>query len=464
MIMLTSAKIAEIVDGELYGSEEILIFSAPEIDSRKCVRGSLFLAFQGENVDGHDFAEGAIENGASLVIANRKIDFPCVVVADVAQALAQIATYVREVLSELVVIGITGSQGKTTTKDLLAHILSLVGSTIAPEGSLNNELGAPLTLLRCDDQTRFCIVEMGARHEGDIRNLCSVVKPNIAVALIVGSAHLGEFGSTEAIARAKSEIIRSLSPEGIAVLGLYDKYTPKFADGMKVRRITFGQQREADIRATDIDIREGRAHFDLVTPEGRAAVALRLVGEHQVPNALAAAAVCTALGISIEVIASGLSTAEVSSHWRMELHELKDLLLINDAYNANPESTSSALKTLAFFAQARGGQSWAFLGKMHELGEASTSEHSKVGKVAGALGIDHLVCVGAPEYALDGDSFPDTRHHIFATKAEAAELIGFLSPGDVVLVKGSRAEKMEELAERLIAEWDERVSRVSEEE
>ena len=289
MIQLTSAEIAEIVDGELYGSEKISIFNAPEIDSRKCIKGSLFLAFQGENVDGHDFAEVAIENGASLVLASRKIDFPCVVVEDVARALAKIATYVREVLSELVVIGITGSQGKTTTKDLLAHILSLVGSTIAPEGSLNNELGAPLTLLHCDAQTRFCVVEMGARHEGDIRNLCSIVKPNIAVALNVGSAHLGEFGSTDAIARAKSEIISTLSPEGIAVLGLYDLYTPKFADGMNVRRLTFGQQRDADIRATDIEIREGRAHFDLVTPEGRAAVALRLVGEHQVPNALAAA-------------------------------------------------------------------------------------------------------------------------------------------------------------------------------
>ena len=458
MIKLSSAEIAEIIGGDLFGSGELSITQAPEIDSRKCIKGSLFLALQGDNFDGHIFARDAIENGAVLAITTRKIDFPCVVVVDVAKALSQLATHVRNILSELIVIGITGSQGKTTAKDLLTQVLSMVGPTVATDGSLNNDLGVPLTLLRCDEKTRYCIVEMGARHEGDIQRLCEVVRPNIGVVLNVGNAHLGEFGSVPAIARTKSELIHSLPKDGLAVLGLYDQYTPKFADGMRVTRLTFGQQHGADIRATDIDIREGRAHFDLVTPEGRASVALRLIGEHQIPNALSAAAVCTGLGISIDVIASGLSTAELSSHWRMELHELEDLLVINDAYNANPESTSSALKTLALFAQERGGQSWAFLGKMHELGELSKSEHSRIGMFAGSLGIDHLICVAAPEYADRQSLFPETGVHTYTTKVEASELIEFFSPGDVVLVKGSRAEKMEELAETLVKKWGERVS------
>ena len=457
MIALTSRQIAEIVQGELHAPDDILVTKEPVFDSREAVPGSIFLALKGDFRDGHDFAQAAIGQGAVLVLATRTLNLPCIVVPDVLEALGKLAHYVRTRLSNLKVIGITGSQGKTTTKDLLAWILRMQGETVATYASFNNELGAPLTLLRCTESTQFCILEMGARHVGDIKNLCEIAQPNIGVVLEVGSAHFGEFGSLQAIAETKSELVRNLTEDGIAILGRYDEFTPRMAEGLKVPVLTFGQTHEAQVRATDIDIREGRAHFDLVTPQGREAVALRLIGAHQIPNALAAAAVCTALHVPIDVIAGGLSTAELQSKWRMELHEVSNLLLINDAYNANPDSTAAALRTLSFFALERGGQSWAFLGRMHELGGSLVEAHARIGLLAHSLGIDNLVCIGAPEYAHDLPKDGAMDVHFCNTKEEALEISNYFSAGDVVLVKASRAEKLEELVQSLLENWAQRV-------
>jgi UDP-N-acetylmuramoyl-tripeptide--D-alanyl-D-alanine ligase len=343
----------------------------------------------------------------------------------------------------LKVVGITGSQGKTTTKDLLFQILSSVGETVAPENSFNNELGAPLNLLRCNENTRFCIAELGARHMGDIGYLASVVKPDIGIVLKVGSAHIAEFGSVENIAKTKKELIDSLSKDSIAILGQYDGFTPKMAQGFPGKVLTFGENPDADIRATDIEIREGCPHFELVINDGRVPVSMRLVGAHQIANALAAAAAAHALGISNEQIASALSTAEIRSKWRMELHELSGVLLINDSYNANPESMEAALFSLRLFAQERGGAAWAFLGKMHELGESSGSEHLKISTLAKDLAIDHLIAINAPEYGESSLHFQDWQSAL-------AQLSEDFSPGDVILVKASRAEKLEELAQAII--------------
>ncbi len=460
MISLTAEQISKITQGELFAPKDLLVTDAPTFDSRSVTRGSIFLALKGNHSDGHDFAIQAIVNGAALVLSSRKVDVPCIVVADVLVALGEIAHFVRQKLSSMTVIGITGSQGKTTTKDLLAWVLSLHGETVASFGSFNNELGVPITLLGCTESTRYCIVEMGARHVGDIKKLCEIAEPDIGVVLEVGNAHSGAFGSREAIALAKSEMVhnlRRLHGGGIAVLGRYDEFTPKMADGLDMKVLTFGQTHDAQVRATDIDIREGRAHFDLVTPEGRAAVALRLIGAHQIPNALAAASVGTALNIPLDVIAGGLSTAELRSKWRMELHEMKNLLLINDAYNANPESTAAALRALSFFAQERGGQSWAFLGKMHELGESSTRDHAGVGVLAESLGIDHLVCVNEPDYGHDLSTIGEMAVHFCNSKGDALKMAEYFSPGDVVLVKASRAERMEELAEDLMKYWEQQM-------
>lgn len=444
MIKLKASQIADIVGGSLNVDPNVEVWLAPEFDSRKITPGSFFLALQGENADGHDFIESAISNGAAFALVTKESKFANIQVPNVLTALSKLASFVRLQLPDLKVIGITGSQGKTTTKDLLHHILEGVAPTVSPENSFNNELGAPLNLLRCTKETRFCIAELGARHIGDIKALAEVVKPDIGVVLKIGSAHMSEFGSVENIAKAKAELIEALPTDGVAVLGLYDEFTPKMADGFSGRVITFGESQDANVRAADVEIREGSPHFDLVDGEGRVSVGMRLIGAQQIPNALAAAAAAIALGIPNEHIATALSTAVSRSKWRMELHELPGLLIINDAYNANPDSVEAALFSLRLFAQERGGSAWAFLGKMHELGASSSQAHQKIGTLTRDLGVDHLVAINAADY---GSSLN------FENWESALSLLNEIAPGDVVLVKASRAEGLERLVEALIAGW-----------
>jgi UDP-N-acetylmuramoyl-tripeptide--D-alanyl-D-alanine ligase len=457
MIPLSAREISVIVKGALHGEPNVIVSMPAVFDSREAKNGSLFLALVGDNQDGHDFVEAAIGNGAVLTFSTRNVKGNHVVVSDVIEAVSLLAQFVRSKLSDMTVIGITGSQGKTSTKDLLRSICSASGKTVAPMASYNNELGVPLTLLQCNEQTQYCIIEMGARHKGDISKLCSVVKPDIGVVLRVGNAHIGEFGSQDAIAQTKSELIQSLSSDGVAILGSYDKFTIAMKALHKGKTLTFGENQSDDVRAADIETREGRAHFDLVTPQGRDAVGLRLIGTHHVSNALAAAAVATSLGIPIEVIAGALSTAEISSKWRMELHELDGLMLINDSYNANPESMAAALRTLLLFAQERGGESWAFVGKMHELGESSATHHLDIGTLAQEIGIDHCVAIATPEYAPVSGGNASMTFHNLATIDSAIEFSSHINQGDVVLVKASRAEHFELLADGIEKAWKERV-------
>ena len=453
MITLTAGYIALLVGGQLLCDRDLLISKAPVFDSRLATPGCFFLALKGENADGHEFAADAYRNGSMFSLTSQRIDGPCIVVKDVLEALSILAAFVRKRLDKLVVIGITGSQGKTSTKDLLTHMLGAVGPTVAPAGSFNNDLGLPITLLQCDDRTRFCILEMGARHMGDIARLCEIAKPNIGVVLTVGTAHIGEFGSREVIAQTKGELIASLDKDGIAILGTYDEFTPKMASLHQGQVILFGEKADIQVRAADVEMREGRPHFDLVTPAGRDAVGMRAVGAHQVANALAVAAVGTALALPLELIASSLSTAEISSKWRMELHESADLLIINDAYNANPESMSAAMRALVLFAQERGGSAWAFVGKMNELGQTQAPQSAAIGALAVELGIDHLVEINAPEY---GEPVGAMVIHQRPTIESALDLVDYFAPGDVVLVKASRSQGFEVLAESLERAWKEK--------
>lgn len=452
MIEMSASHIASVISGTLHGSD-VLVTQPPVIDSRKATPGSFFLALVGENVDGHEFVGDAISRGAVLAITSKSVNLNHILVDDVVKALGTLAQYVRSNLLNLTVIGITGSQGKTTTKELMTSLLSAAAPTVSPAGNNNNEIGAPLSLLQCTEETRYCIVEMGARHSGDIAHLCSIAQPNIGVVLKVGTAHIGEFGSREAIARTKSELISSLKPDATAILGTYDEFTPEMAKLHKGRSIFFGEKSSCDIRATDIEVREGRAHFDLVTPEGRSSVGLRIVGIHQVANALAVAAVATVLGFSLDQIASGLSTAESQAKWRMEIHELPSLVLINDAYNASPEAMAAALQTLVHFAQERGGESWAFLGKMQELGESSNQDHAAVGTLASELGVDHLVCISADEIASAVPSSSQTMVHLCPDIDAAAAVAKNINKGDVALVKASRSEGLERLASLISTQW-----------
>jgi len=453
MIPLSALEISEIVKGQLHGESNVVVSMPAVFDSREAKQGSLFLALVGDNQDGHDFVDAAIKNGAVLTFSTRAVSGNHVIVSDVIEAVSMLAHFVRSQLHAMKVIGITGSQGKTSTKDLLRSICSTSGKTVAPMASYNNELGVPLTLLQCDEKTQYCIIEMGARHKGDIAKLCSVVTPDIGVVLRVGNAHIGEFGSQEAIAQTKSELIQSLSADGVAILGSYDKFTVAMKGLHKGKTLIFGENQSDDIRAADIELRDGRAHFDLVTPEGRSPVALRLLGVHQIANALAAATVAHALGMSSEEISGSLSLAQSQASWRMELHELPDLLLINDSYNASPDSMEAALRTLAHLSQERGGESWAFIGKMAELGESSPEEHASIGTLASELGIDHLVAIASPEYGGALSDSGSTSLHLCGDQGQALGLLAYMNRGDVVLIKASRSEKFEELARKVEIFW-----------
>lgn len=446
MIPLTVREIANIVNGEVIGDGDALVTREPFFDSRRPVSGGIFLALYGEHVDGHDYVEHAIASGAVTAFTTKPIGSTCIVVADVLQAISTLGAEVRNRLPNLKVVGITGSQGKTTTKDITRHVLSLAGETVAPEQSFNNDLGVPLTLLRATAKTEFCILEMGARHQGDIARLVKMARPNIGVVLVVGTAHIGEFGSRAMIAETKSEIVANLGSDATAILGTYDEFTPRMSEKTAASVLYFGEQGSCDVRAADIEIREGCAHFDLVTPAGREPVALRLIGRHQVANALAAAAIATVFNIPIERIASALSTAEIASKWRMEISQVASVLLINDSYNANPESMKAALETLRHFAQERGGRAWAFLGRMHELGQNSDSDHQGIITFAEELEIDHIVAVRTPEYGSGGHNSGALVQHATSFD-EALAISKEITAGDVILVKGSRAEGLEKLSD-----------------
>lgn len=348
-------------------------------------------------------------------------------------------------LKELKVIGITGSQGKTTTKDLLKSVLSLSGETIAPPGSYNNEIGVPITLLRANAKTRFCILEMGARHEGDIARLTQIAQPDVGIVLKVGLAHLGEFGSRENIARTKGELIRGLKNGATAILGTYDEFTPNLASGLNLKVLHFGEKPDSDVRAADIEIKGGYASFDLVTKQGRERVELQILGEHQIANALAAAAAAISLGIDIRQISEGLSQHTAQSKWRMELHKINEITLINDSYNSNPESCKAAIQTLRQLSQESGGRSWAFLGKMHELGSESNSLHKEIGEFAVSANLDNLIAIGEPAFT----EYVSSKNMLIKSVPDwksATEFLVGIEPGDVVLIKGSRAEKLDQLA------------------
>lgn len=462
MIALSLAEIASATGGRVDGIDGKFLVDGPVVvDSREVTPGALFVAVPGERVDGHDFAAAAVAAGAKAVLATRPVGVPAVIVPDTVTALGELAGLVVRRLAEednLAVVGVTGSQGKTSTKDLIASVLETVGHTIAPPGSFNNEIGLPLTALRANALTRFLVMEMGARGIGHVRYLCDIAPPRIGVVLNVGLAHVGEFGSREAIAQAKGELVEALPPEGLAVLNADDPLVAAMAARTSARVLTYGLGaggNAPDVSADDVHLdREGRARFLLRTPGGTAEVALGLHGAHHVPNSLAAAAVAHELGMSTAAIAAALGAATPRSRWRMEVTTRPDgVTVINDAYNANPDSMRAALSALAAIAGDR--RSWAVLGEMRELGESSAAEHEAVGRLVADMNISRLVVVGdgaraAHKGALGAKAWDE--QPVFVADVEAAtELLAKeLRPSDAVLVKASRAAGLERVADRLL--------------
>ena len=448
MIKLSAQDFASVVSGSLHDILPSQILDQdPVINSKDASAKSFFVAFKGEKFDGHDFVSEALNSGAKFSLVSKSVSGPHVLVSDVGQALIDLARFVRTQLPNMKVIGITGSQGKTTTKEFLYSVLQNEGTTVATAGNFNTDIGVPLTLLRSTEATKFCILEMGARHVGDIAKLTELANPNVGVVLVVGTAHLGEFGSVEAIAKTKSELIKALSPKMTAVLGTYDRFTPKMADSSDLNTVLFGDGQI--VRAADIELHGGFAHFDLVTPAGRNSVALQVIGEHQIPNALAAAAAAFSLGVKNESIAIGLTTALLSSKWRMQIETINGIQIIHDYYNANPESMKAALKTLVMLSQESGGASWAILGKMHELGSKESSGHLEVAEFASQLGVDHLVSVAPAVYQESNNQSSDENMliHNCSSAAAVLDLVNNISNGDVIFLKASRSEKFEDLAE-----------------
>ena len=448
MIKISAQDFASVVSGSLHDiSPSQILDQDPVINSKDASAKNFFVAFKGEKFDGHDFVSEALISGAKFSLVSKSVSGPHVLVSDVGQALIDLARFVRTQLPNMKVIGITGSQGKTTTKEFLYSVLQNEGTTVATAGNFNTDIGVPLTLLRSTEATKFCILEMGARHVGDIAKLTELANPNVGVVLVVGTAHLGEFGSVEAIAKTKSELIKALSPKMTAVLGTYDQFTPKMADSLDLNTVLFGDGQI--VRAADVELHGGFAHFDLVTPAGRNSVALQVMGEHQIPNALAAAAAAFSLGVKNESIAIGLTTALLSSKWRMQIETINGIQIIHDYYNANPESMKAALKTLVMLSQESGGASWAILGKMHELGSKESSGHLEVAEFASQLGVDHLVSVAPAVYQESNNQSSDENMliHNCSSAAAVLELVNNISTGDVILLKASRSEKFEDLAE-----------------
>lgn len=474
MIALTAAEVAAATGGRLHPATlnpALMVHGPVVVDSRQVATGSLFVALPGEHADGHDHAVAAVAAGASLVLAARELTgpdgpVPCVVVADVERALGDLACAVLLRLrtddepgaTRLSVVGVTGSVGKTTTKDLLAQVLYPSGPTVAPVASFNNEIGLPLTVLRADEDTRFLILEMGASGMGHLTYLTDIAPPDIAAVLAVGSAHLGEFGGIEAIGRAKAEIVVGLAPQGVAVLNADDPRVAAMAAVAPGDVVTFGRSASADVRAADVRLdRAGRASFTLRAGQESAPVELRLVGEHHVPNALAAAAVALRLGLELAEVAKRLSVADALSPHRMHVVDRADgVTVIDDSYNANPDSMRAALKALAIVA-GRDRRSVAVLGEMLELGPGSRAAHEAIGLMIVRLNVALTVVVGKGAGAIaDGatreGSWGDEVAFADDVDAAGAYLEAELVPGDVVLVKASYGSGLWRLGDRLTAQ------------
>jgi UDP-N-acetylmuramoyl-tripeptide--D-alanyl-D-alanine ligase len=469
VIALTLAEVAEAVGGELVGdaAADGTVTGSVLVDTRALGAGDLFVALPGERVDGADFLPAAAAAGAAGAVATRPHPaLPCVVVADPVQALGRLAAAVHRRLVDggLVTVGITGSSGKTSTKDLLGQVLATAGPTVSPRGSFNNDIGLPLTVLTADAGTRHLVLEMGARGPGHIARLCRVARPQIGVVLNVGSAHLGEFGSAEVIATSKGELVEALPADGTAVLNADDPRVIGMAPRTAARVVTTGLAADADVRATDVELDDAaRARFTLVAGGEEHPVALQVVGVHQVANALSAAAAALAAGMTPGAVATALSAGQPRSRWRMEVRRRADgVTVVNDAYNANPESMRAALAALV---RLRGRRRIAVLGAMAELGPRGDAEHARLGRDVVRAGIDLLVSVGpdavgvhtgalAERSAGNGvgqeDGTLDSVQHVPDREAALALLSAELGPGDVVLVKASRSYGLELLAADLL--------------
>ena len=464
MIELSLVEVATALNGRLLpkgasDAASILVTGSVETDSRLVGEGSLFFARPGEVTDGHLFVDSARDLGAVAAVVDHEVssNIPQILVDDVTAALGRLAKYVLAKIrtsSEIKVVGITGSNGKTTTKNMLRAILSKVGATIAPIESYNNEVGAPISILKADLKTKFLVVELGAGGPGSIAYLTDISRPDIAVMLKVGLAHVGEFGGIEVTAKIKGELAAGITENDILVANADDGYIRDMPT--KAQSIWFGTSPDAMYRASELQLGIEGTSFTMHWPNGETQqITLQILGEHHVMNALAAVTVAEQLGVARSIIVEALEEMPLAERWRMQLtHRADGVSIINDAYNASPDSTKAALQTLAQLGKS-GRRTIAVLGEMAELGAYSREQHDAIGRIVVRLNIDQLVVIGEAAKLIhmgaeqEGSWGGESKY--FDSISEAlAYLRGMLEPGDIVLVKSSKSANLRHLGDDLL--------------
>jgi len=469
VIALTVADLVAATGGVAHGVESASLVTGVSLDSRTTAPGDIFVAIVGETHDAHDHVAQALARGAVLAMVSRPIDGPILQVEDTVRGLGAVARASLDRLPNCRVIAITGSSGKTSTKDIIAQVLAQVAVTVAPEGSFNNEIGLPSTVLKADETTRFLVMEMGMRGHGHIEYLCAIAPPSVGVVTNVGTAHVELLGSQDAIALAKSELVQALPSEGVAILNHDDPRVDAMRSATPARVLTYGESEGSDVQAVEVVLDDlARARFTLVHAEARADVHLNLHGRHQVWNALAAAAVLVSVGISVAEAARMLGEVGRASRWRMEVDRTSSgTVIVNDAYNANPESMRAALEALVVMSRPPNDtndtndaservkrRSWAVLGEMRELGSASEGAHRELGRLVADLGIDRLVAVGdgtLPLHQAALEAMGPGRVQWVPDVDGAVALLGAaLAPDDIALIKASRSIGLERVAHALL--------------
>ena len=458
---MSASELAGVLEADILGNPGTVVTGAVETDSRLISSGGMFFAKPGDQFDGHDFVTDAKKKGAVLAVVQHPVDVDItqLVVRDSVFALGQLAKWLVLTLKSkrmIKVIGITGSNGKTTTKNMLREMLSKVGNTIAPIDSFNNKVGAPISILRADFETEFLLVEMGAGGLGSISYLADIAKPDVAVILKVGMAHAGEFGGIESTAKIKGELVEALSEDGKLVLNADDSRVSAMRSKTKAEVHFFGTSADLEYSASEVALSRSGTSFTLKWPDGEITkIQLQILGEHHIMNALAAATVASLLGATKTQIVDSLEGMELAERWRMERQIRPDgVTVINDAYNASPESMKAALQTLAQIGKL-GSRTIAVLGEMAELGEYSIHEHDSIGRLAVRLNINQLVVVGegaklihmgaSQEGSWNGES------EFFSSCAQALEhLHEIIKEGDTVLVKSSKSANLRFLGDQLM--------------
>ncbi|HEX3908128.1 MAG TPA: UDP-N-acetylmuramoyl-tripeptide--D-alanyl-D-alanine ligase [Mycobacteriales bacterium] len=457
MIPLSAAVLARIMHGRLDGLDGSTRLAGPVVaDSRHSGPGALFVCVVGERTDGHDHVPDAMARGAIAALAAHPVGAPAILVDDPVQALGLLAADVLR-RTPARVVGVTGSSGKTSTKDLIADLLATAGPLVAATGSMNTEVGLPLTALRVDASTAHLVLEYGARGIGHIAYLCGIARPDVAAVLNVGSAHLGEFGSREIVARSKGELVEALPAGGTAVLVVDDPLVAPMATRTSARVLSVGSGSGADIRISDVRLDAmARPEFMLATPAGSVQLRLRLSGRHQAINSAVAAGVALSCGVGLDTVAETLERAVPRSAHRMHLASRDDgLLVVDDAYNANPESMGSALESLIRLGSERQGRTWAVLGEMRELGPDTDELHVALGRRAAEVGVAELVVVGAAAAAIATgweQVAPGRPSRVVDSPVEAGRVVaGEALADDTVLVKASNSLELWRVAEELLA-------------